>query len=102
MAVDKHTRIRADDARDEQGRPLYRRTSGGNLARNFKPSRREKERMFAFIAERDNWTCQICLTDVAYPWHLDHIIPYLYGGKFTADNLRLTCESCNCRRGVGG
>jgi len=31
--------------------------------------------------------------------HFDHVFPYSRGGKTTVDNLRVTCQGCNLRRG---
>lgn len=31
---------------------------------------------------------------------LDHIHPYLLGGKFTTDNLQALCSGCNARKGA--
>lgn len=31
--------------------------------------------------------------------NLDHVIAKKYGGKYTLNNLRITCHECNCARG---
>jgi hypothetical protein len=31
---------------------------------------------------------------------LDHVIPYVLGGKFEEDNLQALCNSCNARKGA--
>jgi 5-methylcytosine-specific restriction endonuclease McrA len=31
---------------------------------------------------------------------LDHVWPYLLGGKFEADNLQALCNSCNAQKGA--
>jgi hypothetical protein len=69
------------------------------------------------IVVRDNWTCYNCERKV-YPvdvakkkilWkkvrlpgrrevHVDHIVPYIYGGEGTLDNGRAACYRCNIRR----
>lgn len=100
MTASSIPKITAENAVDEHGRKLYRRTSGGNWARNFKPQRRERERMRQLVGDRDAWTCQICGTTDAPIWNLDHIVPYLHGGKYVESNLRLTCERCNTSRGA--
>jgi 5-methylcytosine-specific restriction endonuclease McrA len=53
------------------------------------------------IAERDAWTCQLCLgpIDRATIPTLDHIIPLSRGGGHTADNVQLAHLSCNARKG---
>jgi 5-methylcytosine-specific restriction endonuclease McrA len=53
------------------------------------------------IIERDNSTCYLCHrhlkpTEIT----LDHVIPLVRGGTHTADNLRVACRSCNCRKGA--
>ena len=53
----------------------------------------------AAIIERDARTCYLCgrvlaLNEVT----LDHVIPLARGGSHTADNLRVCCLRCNCRK----
>jgi 5-methylcytosine-specific restriction endonuclease McrA len=31
---------------------------------------------------------------------LDHIHPYILGGKFVVENLQTLCNSCNARKGA--
>lgn len=52
------------------------------------------------IAERDNYTCQICgkyMPD-GVGLHIDHIIPVKKGGKSVPSNLRVLCSKCNGRK----
>ncbi|HRI56062.1 MAG TPA: HNH endonuclease signature motif containing protein [Anaerolineae bacterium] len=49
------------------------------------------------------WRCGYCQTQqivVAYPLHVDHIIPEAAGGRTTEDNLWLACSVCNNAKGV--
>lgn len=54
------------------------------------------------VLARDRYVCQL-----AYPGchgratEADHIVPRLFGGPDTLDNLRAACAHCNRRRGVG-
>lgn len=53
------------------------------------------------IIERDKWICYLCL-QICTPQNvtLDHVVPLFHGGTHTADNLRVACFSCNCRKGA--
>ena len=49
------------------------------------------------IAQRDNYTCQICgkyMPD-GIGLHIDHIIPISKGGKSVPNNLQVLCSKCN-------
>ena len=49
------------------------------------------------IAERDNYTCQICgkyMPD-SVGLHIDHIVPVSKGGKTVPSNLQVLCSRCN-------
>ena len=53
------------------------------------------------IAERDNYTCQICgkyMPD-GVGLHIDHIVPVSKGGKTVPSNLQVLCSKCNGRKG---
>lgn len=60
------------------------------------------------VIERDGMICQLCRCRVyvggrAKRWprrklNLDHIEPYHLGGDHTVENLRVTCQRCNCSR----
>ena len=46
------------------------------------------------IAERDNWTCQICFTFTIHG-EVDHIVPLHMGGKESDDNREYLCCTCH-------
>lgn len=53
------------------------------------------------IAERDNYTCQICgkyMPD-GVGLQIDHIVPVSRGGKSVPSNLRVLCSKCNEKKG---
>ena len=59
-------------------------------------------RVKAAVLERDWPNCQICGGLIALgEQHLDHIKPFSMGGEDTVENLRLTHDLCNMRRGAG-
>ncbi len=54
------------------------------------------------IAERDNYTCQICgryMPD-GFGLQIDHIIPVSKGGKTVRSNLQVLCMKCNQSKGA--
>lgn len=55
----------------------------------------KKRRMEAF--HRDAFTCQYC-GKKGVELTVDHIVPIVYGGRHTLENLRTACRSCNCCR----
>ena len=80
---------------------------------------KSKKKRF-FIFERDNWTCKICgfkpkyipskvedyRTDLELDdrgkmqiLEIDHIFPYVKGGRSVPSNLQTLCNLCNCRKG---
>lgn len=53
------------------------------------------------IKARDNHECQYCgstAEESGAPLQLDHIVPRSQGGPDTAENLVVSCRSCNCAR----
>ncbi len=57
--------------------------------------------LYRLIADRDRHRCAYCLTteeNSGLQMHVDHIIPAAAGGASTADNLCLTCFSCNVHK----
>ncbi len=53
------------------------------------------------IADRDDWTCGICLLPIAKvdDLHIDHIHPVHAGGTDDPDNLQSSHADCNMRKG---
>lgn len=52
------------------------------------------------IYERDDGVCQYCLSKISYNNStLDHVHPRSKGGKDSWDNLVLSCQSCNNKKG---
>lgn len=47
---------------------------------------------------RDGRKCKICGDTERLT--LDHIVPEIYGGPATVENLRVLCKSCNSRKGI--
>lgn len=43
-----------------------------------------------------NASCKYCGSDRKL--HIDHIIPYAYGGNNSRGNLQILCESCNYKK----
>jgi len=58
---------------------------------------RQQPKYRGTIFERDDRTCQLCgATECdGVRLELDHIIPYAISHNSEADNLRVTCVSCN-------
>ncbi len=52
----------------------------------------------SLVMIRDNSTCQMCgknVKDDHIKVHIDHIVPYSWGGKTELDNLQVLCSECN-------
>lgn len=86
----KQDRVPILEVRDARGRLLYRRTGGGNLARNYQVRQSVKEQ----VRDRDGRRCVLCghRPEAKYELEVDHIIPYRDGGPNTPDNLRSLCR----------
>lgn len=80
----------------------------GMLNEPFKAAKREripfsvKEK----ILERSEYACEYCGgvgTENVGPdrreWHIDHVVAVHRGGPTNLDNLTLSCETCNLRKG---
>ena len=52
----------------------------------------------AAVYRRDGRQCQYCGT-VDGPFHVDHVIPRIKGGKDEPKNLVVSCASCNLSKG---
>lgn len=48
------------------------------------------------ILTRDNYQCVLCNSKKQL--ELDHIIPFIIGGKTIKENLRTLCKKCNLKR----
>ena len=65
--------------------------------------RRERSRIIPArirraVFARDGKKCREC--GVAERLSLDHIVPFVQGGKHTMQNLRVLCVFCNSRKGA--
>ena len=91
MTRPKQDRIPILERTDARGRLLYRRTGGGNIARNYKVRQAVKEA----IKERDGFRCVLCghAPEALYELEVDHIVPYLEGGR----TRRTTSDRCAAR-----
>lgn len=51
---------------------------------------------------RDYGRCQYCnrAVDPKYGWHIEHILPFSFGGPDTEDNLVVACIRCNLKKGT--
>ena len=78
---------------DDRGRPLYKITEGGNVARTRKITPATRRR----VLDRDGHACVWCAATVNL--HLDHIIRYADGGSNRDENLRVLCSKCHAKRG---
>lgn len=55
------------------------------------------------LKARDEYTCQYCGRDRLGPkefWTIDHIIPTSRGGKHRWENVALSCNTCNNKKGA--
>ena len=52
----------------------------------------------AAVYRRDGRECQYCGANDG-PFHVDHVIPRIKGGKDELDNLVVACASCNLSKG---
>lgn len=82
--------------KDAEGRPLYKLTSGGNIARTLKLTRRRKQQ----VLERDGHACVLCGS--GHWLEIDHIVRYADGGSHDLSNLRTLCTHCHSARGRRG
>ncbi len=63
-----------------------------------KGNRTINDKLRAMVLLRDNSTCQMCGKSVAEDHikvHVDHIVPYEWGGETVIDNLQCVCSICN-------
>ncbi len=51
---------------------------------------------------RDNGRCQYCgkAVNPQYGWHIEHILPFSFGGPDSEDNLVVACIRCNLKKGT--
>lgn len=73
------------------------------LLLNREPDEKVKGKVFS----RDNYTCQCCGKQIdktrkrqLRELHIDHILPYKFGGDSSEDNLQTLCAVCNRNKGI--
>jgi hypothetical protein len=55
------------------------------------------------IADRARGCCEYCISQASFSaqsFSVEHIIPYIKGGKTEPDNLALSCQGCNNHKHV--
>lgn len=56
------------------------------------------------IFNRANGRCEYCAVKVPREprggWHIDHVTPLIQGGGHEAENLALSCSTCNLSKGA--
>ena len=79
---------------DNEGRPLYRVTSGGNVVR----TRPITKRLKAKVLDRDGHACVECRATTSL--EVAHVEAYRVNGNNALDNLRTLCHDCHMAEGV--
>ena len=106
---EQHRRWNGENLEKSRGYSKAWRASHPDAARAQGARRRMSERLAfvevvrkAEIYERDGGKCQMCRKALTLRTAtLDHIVPLSLGGAHSRVNVRLTCRSCNSRRGAG-
>lgn len=56
------------------------------------------------VLTRDSYKCALCgrspATHVGVSLHIDHMVPFVKGGKTVLENLRTLCAECNWGKGI--
>ena len=50
-----------------------------------------------YILERDNYTCRYC-GKKDENFHIDHVYPWVHGGRTIVENLVTSCGRCNSKK----
>jgi hypothetical protein len=61
-------------------------------------SRKPNEKLKNQVKERANNICEYCLSQADFssqPFAIEHIIPFIKGGKTVLGNLAYACQGCN-------
>jgi len=53
------------------------------------------EKLRQLVYEKYNGKCAYCGTELIKGWHIDHIVPQVYGGSNLFENLNPSCKDCN-------
>lgn len=70
------------------------------LSRAYKAKKRAAEGRYSFADVRrmfdaQSGRCNVCKTDIANLYHIDHVVPLSRGGTNWPSNLQLLCQHCN-------
>ena len=83
---DNPDKVRAENARR---RAL---TKGANIIETVNPT---------VLFNRDLGMCQLCCLPIGDDkWHIDHILPLVFGGEHSYANTQLTHAKCNMSKGT--
>jgi 5-methylcytosine-specific restriction endonuclease McrA len=95
-----------DIDREIRARALAKRTPASIAERSARRRARIRENGyeavdFDAIFERDQGICHLCGQPVAREnLHFDHVIPLARGGSHTTDNVRVSHDVCNLKKGA--
>jgi hypothetical protein len=75
------------------------------INRNWAANRKARERASFVesinretVLKRDNSICYLCEKEIKTEWQLDHIVPYVLGGKHEYKNVACTHQYCNASK----
>jgi hypothetical protein len=68
------------------------------MPEGLRDSRRKTTGFYSELCERDGQICSIEDCNETIGLQVDHIIPWVHGGKSTLDNSRLLCEYHNAKK----
>lgn len=53
-----------------------------------------------FVAARQADGCAECAMPLPEAWHLDHVVPFAFGGEDSLRNVQALCPNCHCAKSL--